>query len=315
VKNRIQSLSLPEVAALDMSTRTLIFVDVDGVLNVGMTQGENTTLVLSSRNMALARRVQFDARSSKNSKDAAECLLHLASVPLRGEDGTLLKFMCPDHGLSEVLVERLANIILAAGESAQVILSSSWRHERHHAKRELLERKIGKFMGQPFSFHDVTSTDRPEHYAAERLEILGDYLEEYCKKRVTSEFERLRVLVLDDFFLSPLKWSYGGRQIRTPQDINDYLQGRVRNILPVQVKAVYTYDEWMIRLGKIQASIGLQMHMFMDALSFLEGNVENHKLREDMPRTAATLLNSTEQLASCKTRPPSLACRPVILAL
>eukprot|EP00913_Durusdinium_trenchii_P017505 g16446.t1 len=248
-----------------------------------MTQGENTTLVLSSRNMALARRVQFDARSSKNSKDAAECLLHLASVPLRGEDGTLLKFMCPDHGLSEVLVERLANIILAAGESAQVILSSSWRHERHHAKRELLERKIGRLI-----------------WIACR--------QEYCKKRVTSEFERLRVLVLDDFFLSPLKWSYGGRQIRTPQDINDYLQGRVRNILPVQVKAVYTYDEWMIRLGKIQASIGLQMHMFMDALSFLEGNVENHKL-------PATLLNSTEQLASCKTRPPSLACRPVILAL
>lgn len=48
-----------------MSTQTLIFVDVDGVLNVGLSQGETNTLMLSLRNMALARRVQLDGRASK----------------------------------------------------------------------------------------------------------------------------------------------------------------------------------------------------------------------------------------------------------
>lgn len=78
-------------------------------------------------------------------------------MPLRGETGTLLKYTCLDNGLSDLLLERLvpwqhllratgceAKLIHAAGESAEVVLSSSWRHERHRAKRVLLEKKIGR---------------------------------------------------------------------------------------------------------------------------------------------------------------------------
>eukprot|EP00438_Fugacium_kawagutii_P028806 Skav222862 [mRNA] locus=scaffold2201:167311:170194:- [translate_table: standard] len=69
----------------------------DGVLNVGLSQGENNTLMLSLRNMALARRVQLDIRASKSSKDAAESLFNLASAPLSGEVGTLQK-LGPERG-------------------------------------------------------------------------------------------------------------------------------------------------------------------------------------------------------------------------
>lgn len=56
-------------------TRTLLFVDVDGVLNVGMTQRGNNTLMLSAKNLSLARRVQHDERATVKSKEAAESLL------------------------------------------------------------------------------------------------------------------------------------------------------------------------------------------------------------------------------------------------
>ena len=69
--------------------------------------------------------------------------------------------------------------------------------------------------------------------------------------------------------------------MKNAEDISDYLQDRAGHAL-TQVKTVaflkkafiafaevYTYDQWMIRLGEVQASIGLQMSMYLDALSFL----------------------------------------------
>mmetsp|Transcript_23432 Transcript_23432/g.27713 ORF Transcript_23432/g.27713 Transcript_23432/m.27713 type:complete len:103 (+) Transcript_23432:53-361(+) len=102
--------------------------------------------------------------------------------------------MCPDHGISDVLVERLAKLILAAGDSAHVVLSSSWRHERHIAKRQLLEGKIGKCLGRSFAFHGVTA-DRKEHTGGDRLELLGDYAKEYSQnhRAAATNFSPLQV--------------------------------------------------------------------------------------------------------------------------
>lgn len=295
-----------------MSTQTLIFVDVDGVLNVGLSQGETNTLMLSLRNMALARRVQLDGRASKASKDAAESLFNLAAAPLSGEAGTLQKYMCPDHGISDLLVERLAKLLLAAGPSAHVVLSSSWRHERHAAKRDLLERKISKCIGQSFSFHGVTDTGRKEHTGGDRLELLGDYLEEYSQ-RIPRD-QHLRILVLDDFFLCPMGWTVGEKLVQTQEEMNDYIKSRAKNPLFAQVKIVNTYDEWTMRLGKLHASIGLQMSMYVDAMNFLQDKEAQPELK--VPETRSALLLKSTEVLPIQTRPKGFSpCQSVILAL
>lgn len=284
-----------------MSTQTLIFVDVDGVLNVGLSQGETNTLMLSLRNMALARRVQLDGRASKASKDAAESLFNLAAAPLSGEAGTLQKYMCPDHGISDLLVERSAKLLLAAGPSAHVVLSSSWRHERHAAKRDLLERKISKCIGQSFSFHGVTDTGRKEHTG-------GEY-----SQRIPRD-QHLRILVLDDFFLCPMGWTVGEKLVQTQEEMNDYIKSRAKNPPFVQVKIVYTYDEWTMRLGKLHASIGLQMSMYVDAMNFLQDKEAQPELQ--VPETRSALLLKSTEVLPIQTRPKGFSpCQSVILAL
>eukprot|EP00435_Cladocopium_sp_Y103_P008736 s2542_g2.t1 len=293
-----------------MAAQTLIFVDVDGVLNVGLSQGDTNTLMLSLRNMALARRVQLDSRASKASKDAAESLFNLAAAPLSGEAGTLQKYMCPDHGISDLLVERLAKLLLAAGPSAHVVLSSSWRHERHAAKRDLLERKISQCVGQSFSFHGVTATDRKEHTGGDRLELLGDYLEEYSQ-----QIPKDQSLVLDDFFLCPMGWTVGKKLVQTQEEMRDYIKSRAQNHV-ARVKIVYTYDEWTMRLGKLHASIGLQMSMYIDALNFLQDKVEEAQSELQVPETRTTLLLKSAEVLPIKTRPRGVCpCQSVILAL
>jgi len=293
-----------------------MFVDVDGVLNVGLSQGENSTLMLSCRNMALARRVQLDLRASKASRDAAESLFNLAAAPLDGETGTLQKFLCPDHGISDVLVERLAKLILAAGQHVHVVLSSSWRHERHLAKRQLLERKISKCLGRSWQFDAVTDRERKEHSGGDRLEIMGEYLQAYSHQ--IPKDEPLRVLVLDDFFLCPMGWTLEGKDIETPQDIDEYLLSRISD-RSIKVKTVYTYDEWMMRLGKIQASIGLQMNMYLEALNFLQDKVQTsvpHEVQMDIPETRTALLLKTASVLPIKKGPTTICpCQSVILAL
>ena len=293
-----------------MPTHTVMFVDVDGVLNVGLSQGDNNTLMLSCRNIALARRVQLDLRASKASRDAAESLFNLAAAPLDGEAGTLQKFICPDHGISDVLVERLAKLILAAGQHVHVVLSSSWRHERHLAKRQLLEKKISKCLGRSWQFDAVTDTERKEHTGGDRLEIMGEYLQEYSHQ--IPKDEPLRVLVLDDFFLCPMGWTLEGKYIETPQDMDEYLLSRISD-RSIKVKTVYTYDEWMMRLGKIKASIGLQMNMYREALNFLHDKVE---VQMDIPETRTALLLKTASVLPIKKGPTTLCpCQSVILAL
>jgi len=70
-----------------------------------------------------------------------------------------------------------------------------------------------------------------------------------------------------------------------------------------------------MRLGKLHASIGLQMSMYVDALNFLQDKVEAQPELQ-VPETRSALLLKTAEVLPIKTRPPGFQpCRSVILAL
>ncbi|CAJ1343379.1 unnamed protein product [Effrenium voratum] len=290
--------------------KTLFFVDVDGVLNVGMAQSSKSTLILSQHNLILAQRLMMDPDQEQKAKEAAEAMLCVAGHPLDGEPGCLQKYACSASSLSDLLVERLAKLILAAGD-CHVVLSSSWRHERYRGRRVLLERKLGKFLGCMFSFHDVTRTDREERTPEERLERIGDYLEEYCQKHAASE-QSVRVVVLDDFLLSPIRWFCGDQRIHCLDDLNQYLAERAgMHGVEAQVKTVHPYCETMLSTGKMRISIGIQPTMFFEVLKFFDDTANSSRLTSHQFADAGALM----ELTISRPSPVICACRPVILAL
>ncbi len=122
------------IESRDDLIETILFVDVDGVLNVGIYDPSDAPILLKSSELSLAREiVNMDYRGFDSATAYKICAL--AATPT-DESGTTFESLASHDQLSKVLVGRLSELIQDAGPKCHVVLSSSWR-KRQHMKRRL----------------------------------------------------------------------------------------------------------------------------------------------------------------------------------
>jgi len=251
-------------ARRDDGADTLIFLDVDGVLNVGVRGDRGAPLLLSNDNMEA---LFVGSDNCADVEPQQEVVLKIWSAARRYchavcEDGKLL---------SETLVERLVNIMRSAGPRTHVVLSSSWRHLRHLDSCEVLEAAVSLRLGRRFKFDGRTEIVE-ETSQADRIRLIGDYIEQHC---LNSGAKALSVLVLDDLFVAPLNgWICCGHQIRDVWDVERYLRGRAPQGCEVRAKFLHCYEEWETDGGvPVQAGVGLTDKDVETAKLFLSGEL------------------------------------------
>lgn len=127
---------------------TILFVDVDGVLNVGIYDPFDAPILLKSSELSVAREiVAMDYRGFDSATAYKICAL--ANAPA-DEDakGTTFEALASQDQLSKVLVGRLSELIQDAGPKCHVVLSSSWRKRQHLKRREKLELDLSEALGR-----------------------------------------------------------------------------------------------------------------------------------------------------------------------
>jgi len=266
------STSAPAPAPCSHST--IIFLDVDGVLNVGVRDDTNCSpLLLSMQNVKIVRKMAERGELEQ----ASERLLSLLDRKPGHGEGTFEALAADTNThISEVFVQRLAQIIKAAGnkESVKVVLSSSWRKTTHRHRVMSLEAAISRHLNRSFSFDDKTALAY-EGGAEDRLRMIGDYL----SHSYTNYFNNnalpasLNVLVLDDFFVTPVRnWRCSGTIMDSTQAVEQYLLGRLpaQDRLPSEVRVIHSYDEWSTDKGmRVQVGVGLTQEHFCKAMAFV----------------------------------------------
>jgi len=260
----------PEMAPTE-AVETLIFVDVDGVLNVGIHDEGKAPLLLRDEDVQTA--IKLAKRGYKGPE--ASCVEKLSTLATSqvgfNENDTYEKLMTRQGAeVADILVERLAKVISLAGD-CKVVLSSSWRRPHHRNRRRLLENRIANHLGKPFQFHSSTPIHREEKTAADRLETVGDYVAEFCsssKETLTA----LRVLMLEDFFITPMDgWKIKNEKVTSVAVAERYLCQRARSASSCEVsaKVCHCYDE--VKCGKLsmQVGTGFTQRLFDEAKSFV----------------------------------------------
>jgi hypothetical protein len=258
----------------DADVETVIFVDVDGVLNVGVRDHGDAPLLFndSNRDFALGQRGRRQA-----SKQDEECVTKLQSVatqcPPAHQEGSSYSDLACGKGshVSEVLAQRLAEIVHAAGPRRSVVLSSNWRKPQHAARVKKLEAEVSRQMGAEFMF-DARTRPAEERSAADRLRCIGDYVESLfdCNGRF-HDGRPLRLLVLEDFFITPLDgWACGTFKVDSCAAAEAYLLNRAPPSANVAAKLVHTYHEWCTPSGlRVQVGGGLTDSFFQEAVDFI----------------------------------------------
>lgn len=246
---------------------TLIFLDVDGVLSVGVVDPGEAAYCFSEKNLDRAMALPDDHPLHVRFADVyCHALDH-------GEECTFEKYIIKDEGkLSDILVRRFAKLMQLAGEhrNLTVVLSSVWRNPDHAGLTAQLEKLLSECLGQPFNFQARTSLGSDTD-AASRLRRIGEYVSEHSMKSGRSAADSLRVLVIDDFHVTPLQgWDCGNHQINSAHDVEEYLRHRAAFPDSVSVKLVHTYDEWQSVQGlQVQVSTGLTKQHFCEASAFV----------------------------------------------
>jgi hypothetical protein len=255
---------------MPVTVDTLIFLDVDGVLNVGVQDGLNDPIAFTSGNLQLAHQMAASAKTG-NSHPVAERILAVAARKLaHGENGIYEKLVAQGDDLSDLLVSRFVKLVQAAGSRCHLVFSSSWRRPKHAKRKQRLESCIAKHMGKPFTF-DASTSLREERTPIDRLQVIGEYLVDFCRLRGGDVPPALRVMVLEDFCGTALcGQSCQGVSIHSPEAAEHYLATLVGNDFDVKVKLLHTYDSWTTEQGTPMAvGCGLTMEHFVAGLSFL----------------------------------------------
>lgn len=256
-------------AARGRTADTLIFVDVDGVLNVGARDDGGAPVMLHSDGLEDALKL-WGKHETHPMRDTIERLVSISRRPLDHGEGTTFSRLASSGSaeVSDVLVGRLAELIRAAGERRLVVLSSRWKS---HLKRvQRLERSIAEHLQVPFKFDAKTAPDEASTPEG-RLEAIGDFLAGFWEWRGSIQGS-LRALVLEDFHITPMGWSCGGVVIPTVEAAEGYLRRRLLAAaasMPaptLDVKLVHTYDEWRTPRGlRVQVGAGLTLKFFCQA--------------------------------------------------
>lgn len=259
------------------AVQTLIFVDVDGVLNVGIKDGTRAPLLLRGKDVELAVKLSECNYGGAEAMSVAR-LSNMAKKTIGHDDegATFMKFATMgQEETSDVLVSRLAKIIQAAGDEqlVKVVLSSSWRRPQHTSRRLALEKHLSQHLGFNFEFHATTRLDAAENKPSDRLQTIGDYLADYCAKQ-SSKAVQIRAVILEDFFISALDgWMCGGKRIDSAAAAEEYIQGRVSRAggKKTTVKLAHTYDSWKTESGlEMQVGMGLSQRHFSETITFLK---------------------------------------------
>jgi hypothetical protein len=192
-----------------------------------------------------------------------------------GEDGTYTKFLAkPQLHASDALIDRLAQLISAAGSRRKIVLTSRWRLEQYAQLVLQIEDAISHSLGKPFSFDDRTPPCQ-DTQADQRLSLIGSYIAEHCIP--SQQGTPVRVLVLEDFHATPLNgWKCDGMSISSAEAAEQYLRGRFTDPSGASVRLVHTYDEWTTKDGlHVQIGAGLTMQHFCRGLRFLGQQCEH----------------------------------------
>jgi len=249
-------------------TDTWLFVDLDGVVNIGIKDDEGGMLDFNATNLSRARKGQGFLCCPGN--PAARRILSVSNSALgHGEDATYTKFMAtPQLHASDTLIDRLAQLITAAGSRRKVVLTSRWRLQQYAQHLLQIEDAISHSLGKPFSFDDRTPPCQ-DTQADQRLSLIGSYIAEHCNP--SQQGTPVRVLVLEDFHATPLNgWKCDGINITSAQAVEQYLRGRFSDPSSASVRLLHTYDEWTTKDGlSVQIGAGLTMNHFCRGLGFL----------------------------------------------
>jgi hypothetical protein len=256
------------------AVETLIFVDIDGVLNIGIQDPNGAPLQFNEPNAEQAmeryktREDLFPSHHLCVDRLVAACSREVGN----GEDGLYARFLSPrDTSVSDIFVARLAELVEVAGPRCEVVLSSTWRWPRHKARVKEVEAQVSKHLGRPFTFEHRTPL-REDRTPALRLQCISDFVATYCEESLIPG-DRLRVLVLEDFHVSPLgSWHCGREQMNSCAAVEQYLLSQMPSYISGSARLVHTYDEWTTPDGlRMQLGCGLTQRHLRAALDFLRG--------------------------------------------
>lgn len=251
---------------------TVILLDVDGVLNVGIADpGSKHPLLLSEHNLDFVNKVEDESGLHGSA-------LRLHAVMNRGlthGDTTYAAFAASNElEVCNELVARLACIINAAGPCAKVIMSSNWRLPQFASRTKQLEDSISAHLGRPFALDGRTRVCK-ETRGKDRLRTLGDYMESLGRTYATAASRPPNVLVLDDFSITTFRggsMDLDGYPIRSHQAAAEYLQRRYSPLgtSVARCAVIHTYDEWRYAEGRtLKIGSGLTQERVCEALQFL----------------------------------------------
>lgn len=262
------------------SPGTLIFVDVDGVLNVGIKDEnpEMPALDFSMQNLSTCYSIRRSGKIAAEDAATVDKILSVAAHSLEplSEDYATYQELLIDScnslqglDLIHIFVQRLAKLIQAAGSQRLVVLSSTWRRPQHSKKTQKLEKAIASVLGEPFAFDARTSLEENRDVAG-RLKGIRAFIQDHVAASETPAGP-LRVLVLDDFHNRPLKgWKCDGNTISSTQDAEAYLKCGIPAHPSNAVRLIHTYAEWRTESGRlVQVGAGMTMNHFRDGLEFL----------------------------------------------
>jgi len=244
---------------------TLIFLDIDGVLNVGIRDPDGP-VSFNEANLSLARKLlKGSVKSNLAVKLLSVMRLQHSSKDAGSTFGDFLSRN--DLDVCDIFIHRFVKMMRAAGDNRRVILSSSWR-KRHLSNVGKLENIIGGYLGETFKFDDVTAQE-VEEGVHDRLRLIGDHIETYCSQhRNTTKF---KVLVLDDFFYLPMRnFVCGGIRVQSLESAESYLEARTPPTIAVKVRIIHTYGNYILPCGmEVHIGTGISQEHLGDALAFL----------------------------------------------
>lgn len=258
------------------SIGTLLFVDVDGVLNVGI-DDSGVEVELSSENVRQALEMKKEAGASEAPNDLAEKIVATYRHEIGHGDATLMQYMADTpFNCCKKMIGRLAELIQMAGVGCTVVLSSSWRMPQHAYRVHLLERALQSYLGKKFVFHERTAPV-VDSTPARRLRCIGDFIATKGSKFFSS-WSKWRVLLLEDFHIHPLDgWLCDGHHISSTDAAEQYLMSKMPASVNASVRLVHTFSSWTAPSGStVRIGTGLTNEHFCKAMAFLTGKVCVH---------------------------------------
>mmetsp|Transcript_119612 Transcript_119612/g.334992 ORF Transcript_119612/g.334992 Transcript_119612/m.334992 type:complete len:289 (-) Transcript_119612:333-1199(-) len=249
--------------------QTIIYVDVDGVLNVSIHEPGMSPLLLDEGNCDFASGVE-DLGALGQQRESVERLVSVMRHSV-GTEAYRDLACASDRHCVDTLVARLAEIIRGAGPQRLVVLASAWRLPKYAMLVKELEANISKQLGERFSF-DARTPLADDKTAAQRLRCIGEHLRSTAcgPGRVGA----LKVVVVDDFGATPLDgWMCQGSRMSSVADVEAYLRDCVRLYAPrldVRAKMVHCYAEWATPSGlRVQIGAGLTREAVRETSAFL----------------------------------------------